>query len=132
MYRFLKVMIENGETVTELPMPLWQLMSDDTVRTESLKEKARMCVQKLTLSEKLTQDSRKSVNYDDLLESGTGSLARDNSGDDGVFDEAKAEFLNEQLTRIPLPGISNMDQMRLMGVLDTLVQVRHTELFDCP
>ena len=31
LYKFLKLMLENNESVTEIPMPLWQLMKEQTV-----------------------------------------------------------------------------------------------------
>lgn len=41
----------------------------------------------------------------------------------GEFGEHQATYLTEQLARVSLPNISNVEQMSLLAVIDTFIEV---------
>jgi hypothetical protein len=41
----------------------------------------------------------------------------------GEFNKSRAEYLADALTRISLPNLSKLEQMKLVALMDTLVEV---------
>ncbi|KAJ3285428.1 regulator of (H+)-ATPase in vacuolar membrane, partial [Borealophlyctis nickersoniae] len=99
LYHYIKLLTEAGKLVGDAPVPLWKIfeLGSDTE----------------------TQAGQK---YDALFEF-DGEVAASKQSHVGDFDQEHAEYLSEQLTRISLPHISNIEQMRLVALIDTLLQV---------
>ncbi|KAJ3017210.1 regulator of (H+)-ATPase in vacuolar membrane [Thoreauomyces humboldtii] len=97
LHCFVKLMVDGGATITETPVPLWRIFGDDEPQGQRTQQ------------------------YDALFDFGDETGQKELRV--GEFSEDEASFLSEQLTRISLPNISNIDQMLLLAVIDTLVQV---------
>ncbi|KAI8913148.1 RAVE protein 1 C terminal-domain-containing protein [Powellomyces hirtus] len=97
LHCFVKMMVDAGRTITETPVPLWRIFADDEVKAQREQQ------------------------YDALFDFGDEAGQKELKV--GEFDDDEAAFLSEHLTRISLPNISNIDQMLLLAVIDTLVQV---------
>ncbi len=95
LYRYIKLLSEHNLKIKEIPLPLWKIFGKDA--DESTVDK---------------QDY--------------GALFAREDGEGGNPDEItaeQAEELNELLTRVRLPNMTKSDQLILMAVIDTVLQV---------
>ncbi|KAJ3161107.1 regulator of (H+)-ATPase in vacuolar membrane [Geranomyces michiganensis] len=97
LHCFVKLMVDSGRNITETPVPLWRIFADDEIKDQREQQ------------------------YDALFD------FEDNAGEKkpivGEFSDDEAAYLSDALTRTSLPSISHVDQMLLLAVIDTLVQV---------
>ncbi|TPX65121.1 hypothetical protein SpCBS45565_g05402 [Spizellomyces sp. 'palustris'] len=97
LYHFVKRMVESGRVISATPMPLWKIFADDEPQTQGGQQ------------------------YDALFDFGEDDSQKEVKV--GEFGDEQAAYLSEQLAKISLPGITNVEQMSLLAVIDTLVQV---------
>ncbi|KAI9089649.1 RAVE protein 1 C terminal-domain-containing protein [Phlyctochytrium arcticum] len=97
LYHFVKRMVDAGRTIKATPMPLWRIFSEDQVIPQGAQQ------------------------YEGLFDFGDELVEKEVKM--GEFGEAQATWLSEQLTRISLPDITNIEQMALLAVIDTLIQI---------
>ncbi|KAJ3174760.1 regulator of (H+)-ATPase in vacuolar membrane [Geranomyces variabilis] len=97
LHCFVKLMVDSGRNITETPVPLWRIFADDEIK------------------------GKQEQQYDALFD--FGGDAGEKKVIVGEFSDDDAAFLSEALTRTSLPNISHVDQMLLLAVIDTLVQV---------
>ncbi|KAI8586289.1 RAVE protein 1 C terminal-domain-containing protein [Geranomyces variabilis] len=97
LHCFVKLMADSGRDITETPVPLWRIFADDEIK------------------------GKREQQYDALFD--FGGDTGEKKVVVGEFSDDDAAFLSEALTRTSLPNISHVDQMLLLAVIDTLVQV---------
>ncbi|KAI9006205.1 RAVE protein 1 C terminal-domain-containing protein [Gaertneriomyces semiglobifer] len=97
LYHFIKLMVENNVSITWTPLPLWKVFSDNE------------------------NDKKIEPQYDALFSFGEDDMPK--VAEVGVFGEEQAAYVTDQLTRISLPGTTGPEQMALVAIIDTLVQV---------
>ncbi|KAJ3123058.1 regulator of (H+)-ATPase in vacuolar membrane [Nowakowskiella sp. JEL0407] len=101
---FIKRLAAANRKFSELPVPLWKI-------TEYL------------FTEKSNPFSESKKNsYEELFADDTDYFTKEE--DIGTFSQKQAEFLSDQLTRTSLPHISNADQLRLLALIDTVIQLQ--------
>ncbi|CAG8572440.1 2105_t:CDS:10 [Ambispora gerdemannii] len=101
LYNYLKIIKDADQQVTQiLPVPFDKLFDYEPEPISSTSQKARYSLL-------FDSDSEEGSSLDDSLE----------------FTDKAAEFLSEQLTRISLPDLSNIEQAQLLALVHTIVQV---------
>ncbi|KAJ3091060.1 regulator of (H+)-ATPase in vacuolar membrane [Quaeritorhiza haematococci] len=104
LYTFVRLMTDARRKVTDTPVPLWKILANEEVTK--------------------TLGSTSDKQYDSLFVSVDEEFeVRKESEITGDFHQEQASFLSEQLTKISLPNITHLDQMNLLAVIDTVVQV---------
>ncbi|KAJ3413506.1 regulator of (H+)-ATPase in vacuolar membrane [Chytridiales sp. JEL 0842] len=97
LHKFVKLMNESDRIISDVPSALWKWF-DGKAEGSSVKN-----------------------NYDDLFGTGVDSFNADE--EIGEFNKARSDYLADALTRITLPGMSKLDQMKLVALMDAFVQV---------
>jgi len=103
LYQHLRLILEAGKPLWHiLPVPLDKLLDDDFLQPSEPTEKKKYTLL-FSDDEPEVQKASETLNFTDDA----------------------AAFLNEHLTRISLPGLSNFEQMELLALVDTVLQGEH-------
>ncbi|KAI8818763.1 RAVE protein 1 C terminal-domain-containing protein [Fimicolochytrium jonesii] len=97
LYHFVKLMSETGKAITETPMPLWKFFAEED------------------------PDNRRERDYDSLF--GFDEDGGHKEPKVGEFPDEAAAYLSEKLATVSLPNVTGHEQMLLLAVIDTFVQV---------
>ncbi|KAI8610245.1 RAVE protein 1 C terminal-domain-containing protein [Chytriomyces sp. MP71] len=96
VYKFVKLMSENGRWIREIPSAMWKLYAEEDASSAS------------------------GANYDELFADPGES---NTSGEIGTFSQNQLDYLLEMQERIMLPHLSKQDQSRLFAIMSSFVQV---------
>ena len=101
LYRFVRLTIESEGTFTDVPVPLLRLLQE--------KENS--------------SSASKNEQYNELFETNIDNENAFDETSSSDFNQSHALYLSEQLTRISLPHVSSVDQMNLLALIDTVIQI---------
>ncbi|KAJ3055772.1 regulator of (H+)-ATPase in vacuolar membrane [Rhizophlyctis rosea] len=100
LYHFVKLLQDAGREIADPPVPLWKIVADQEAE----------------------QPQAAAPQYDDLFQVDE-NFPTEKRTQVGNFEDEHAKYLTEQLTKISLPKISNAEQLRLVSLIDTILEV---------